>query len=80
MERYGIWRRVRIRTLEDSLYLMDAIIKTRGFYRIKIWRWSAWEESERIQGRFVKMTLEINISTPSYILETEVESGLKLIA
>lgn len=56
-----------IRMLEGRLYLMDAVIKAKCFYRVEIWKLSAWKELERIQGKFVKMTLEIDNNITSYI-------------
>lgn len=68
---WEIWRRARINTLEERLYLMDAIVKAGCFYGVEIWGWTAWEELERIQGRYVKMALGLNRNTPSYIWEME---------
>lgn len=68
---WGIWRRARIKTLEERLYLMDAIIKAGCFYGVEIWGWSVWEELERVQGRYVKMAMGVNRNTPSYIWEME---------
>lgn len=40
---WGVWKRAKIRTLKDRLYLMDAIVKAGCFYGVEIWGWATWE-------------------------------------
>lgn len=68
---WGVWKRAGIRTMREKLYLMDVIVKAGCLYGVEIWGWDQWEAIERVQGRYVKMALGVNINTPNYIWEME---------
>ncbi|KAI4482525.1 hypothetical protein M0802_013629 [Mischocyttarus mexicanus] len=64
---WGVWRRAALENLKGRLYLMEAVITAGAIYRADIWGWERWEDIERIQGRYVKMALEVNANTLEYI-------------
>lgn len=64
---WGLMIRARLNTLQRRLYLMDTIIRAGLLYAAEIWSWRRWEEAERVQSRFIKMSMGLKRNTPSYI-------------
>ncbi|KAI4481553.1 hypothetical protein M0802_013950 [Mischocyttarus mexicanus] len=54
---------------------MEAVITAGAIHGAEIWGWERWEDIERIQGRYVKMALEVNANTSEYIWGIEAGKG-----
>ena len=50
---------------------MDFLVKAGALYRVEIWEWRRREGTEKLQGKFVKMALEVARNTPDYIWKLE---------
>ena len=68
---WGVMKRAKIDTSKERLLLMDFLVKAGALYRVEIWEWRRREGTEKLQGKFVKMALEVARNTPDYIWKLE---------
>ena len=71
---WGVMRRAKVTSLKSRLTLMDSLVKAGAMYGVEIWGWRRREEIERLQGKFVKMTMGMSRNTPNYIWKLEAGS------
>ena len=72
---WGIYKRARINSLWRRLFLMHSIAKSAMMYGVEIWGWRKREQVERVQARYVKMAMGLNMNTPNYIWRMEAGVG-----
>lgn len=72
---WGIWKRARINRLSKRLYLLETLVRSGGMYGAELWGWDKWEAIEKVQSRYTKMAMGLNVNTPAYIWMMEAGRG-----
>lgn len=69
------WKRTEIRSIKELLFdgcdSQSRMLSWNLYFYEEIWRWMDWIILERIQGRYVKMVLGVNVNAPNYMWDME---------
>lgn len=70
---WGIAERTCRDNWKARMTLFEALVEGVLMYGAEIWGWREYEELERIQDKYIKWTLKLAKTTPSYVIHLEVK-------
>ena len=73
---WGFGKRLFQDNFERRMHLFDYLVKSVLFYGVEIWGWSEEIQVESLHERFIRWTLELDKSTPGYMVREETKRNL----
>lgn len=70
---WGIGERKFKADVKWRLRLFDSLVKSVMMYGVEVWGWTEWDKMEKVQERYLKWILGLDIYTPGYVVMEEIK-------